>query len=102
MKKLILLWAILLFLPINVISQNLGKIDFIAPFSNGLSIIQIEGKWAIENTNGDTVHFLSEKATDITPVKKNLKSPPEIRAKFIAKGLIAIKNEDETWSIKKV
>ncbi len=202
MKKLIILWVLLVVTPLTIRSQNLGDIDFISPFNDGLSAIQKEGKWAFINKegelvidyrddlvltafgdesypvfnserclivkqedgisyfgyidkmgeaiikpqylnatnfknglaiilklhkislgqndilgknmvdysyselainpNGETVHYFSEKPTHVTLSKDFLKGPPEIRTVFISDGLIATKNEDKTWSIKKV
>jgi hypothetical protein len=202
MKKLIILWAILIVTPLTIRSQNLGDIDFISPFNDGLSAIEKEGKWGFINRdgelvidyrddlvltvfgdksypvfnsercliikkedgisyfgfinklgktpikpqylnatnfengiaiilklhkislgqndilgknmvdysyselainpNGETVHYFSEKPTHVTLSKDFLKGPPEIRTVFISDGLIAIKNEDKTWSIKKI
>ena len=202
MKKLIILWVILIVNPLTVGAQNLGDVDFISPFNNGLSAIEKEGKWAFINgegelvidyrddlvltdfgdesypvfdserclivkkddgisyfgyidktgkttikpqylnatnfksglaiilklhkislgqndilgknmidysyselainPNGETIHYLSEKPTHVTLSKDFLKGPPEIRTVFISNHLIAIKNDDKTWSIKKV
>ena len=54
------------------------------------------------NTTNETVHYLSDKPTHVTLSKDFLKGPPEIRTKFISEGLIATKNKDKTWCIKKV
>ncbi|SHH67031.1 WG repeat-containing protein [Winogradskyella jejuensis] len=52
------------------------------------------------NPNGKIVHFLSEKPTHITLSKDFIKSPPEIKSKFISETLVAQKNGNRTWSIK--
>ncbi|WP_296381540.1 WG repeat-containing protein [Winogradskyella sp.] len=54
------------------------------------------------NTNGDTIHYLSEKPTHITLSKDYAKSPPKIKTKFISEELIATKNKNNKWSIKKI
>jgi hypothetical protein len=202
MKKSLILWAILIATPLTIRSQDLGDIDFISPFNDGLSAIEKEGKWAFINRegelvidyrddlvltyfgeksypvfnserclivkkddgisyfgfidklggtrikpqylnatnfenglaiilklhkislgqndvlgkkmvdysyselaispNGETVYYLSEKPTHVTLSKDFLKGPPQFRTLFISDGLIAIKNEDKTWSIKKL
>ena len=202
MKKFIILWVFISLNSIAASSQNLGHLDFISPFHDGLSAIQKDGKWGFINTEGElvidyradlvlttfgddhypvfnsgrclivnkdkgisyygyidktgktsiepqflnatnfnsglaiilklhknglgkndlldknmvdysytelainvnaeTVHYLSEKPTHITLSKKFLKAPPEIKAQFISEGVIATKNDDDTWSIKKV
>ncbi len=90
-------------------------------FKNGLAIIlklhkislgqnDVLGKNMVDysyselaiNPNGETVHYFSEKPTHVTLSKDFLKGPPEIKTVFISDGLIAIKNEDKTWSIKKI
>ncbi|MBT8245853.1 MAG: WG repeat-containing protein [Winogradskyella sp.] len=52
------------------------------------------------NPSGKIIHFLSEKPTHIKLSKEFVKSPPEIKSKFISEKLIAFKNKDKTWSIK--
>ncbi len=54
------------------------------------------------NPNAETVHYLTEKPTHITLSKDYNKGLPIIKSKFISDRLIAIKNEDNTWSIKKL
>jgi hypothetical protein len=54
------------------------------------------------NPNGDIVHYLSKKPTHITLSKNFLPRPPEIRSKFLNKQIIAIKDKNNTYSIKKI
>jgi len=55
MKKLIILWVILIVTPLTIRSQNLGDIDFISPFNDGLSAIEKEGQWAFINREGELI-----------------------------------------------
>lgn len=54
------------------------------------------------NPDGNTIHYLSEKPKHITLSKYFVRKPPKINVKIIAENLIAIKNEDNTWTIKKI
>jgi hypothetical protein len=51
---------------------------------------------------GEIIHYISEKPTHITLARDFMNGPPEIRSKFLTQSLLAIRNSDNTWSIKKV
>ncbi|MFK2818714.1 WG repeat-containing protein [Flavobacteriaceae sp. LMIT009] len=55
MKKLVALFALVLLIPLNGISQNLDKIDYISPFNDGLASVKKGNEWGFINTNGDLV-----------------------------------------------
>ena len=90
-------------------------------FDNGLAIVlelhknvlginDILGKIMIDysytesaiNPKGEIVYYLSEGPQHITLSKDYVPRPPRIKTKFISEGLIAILNDDSSWSIKKV
>lgn len=73
----------------------LGKNDIL-----GKKMIDYSYTEVLINPNGEIVDFLSEKPSHITLSKNYVKSPPEIKSKFIYETLIAIKNDDGTWAIK--
>lgn len=52
--------------------------------------------------NGETAHYLSEKPTHITLSRDFMNGPPEIKSKFLTKSLIAVKDNNNKWSLKKV
>lgn len=54
------------------------------------------------NPNGEVVHYISDDPTHITLSKDFMDGPPEITSKIISKGLIAIKDNNNKWSVKKV
>lgn len=54
------------------------------------------------NPEGETIHYLSEKPTHITLSRDFMKGSPQIKSKFLSKSLIATKNENDKWVIKKV
>lgn len=54
------------------------------------------------NPEGEIIHYISEKPTHITLSKFFMKGPPSINSKLLTKSLIAIKNDDNKWTIKKV
>lgn len=54
------------------------------------------------NPNGDIVHYLSKKPKHVTLSKNFLPRPPEIRCKFINNHIIAVKDDKNTYSIKKI
>ncbi len=55
MKKLVALFALVLLIPLNGISQNLDKIEYISPFNDGLASVKKGNEWGFINTNGDLV-----------------------------------------------
>ena len=54
------------------------------------------------NPNGKVEHYLSDKPTHITLSKDFAGVPPEIKVKFISDKLIAIKNNNNNWTIRKI
>jgi hypothetical protein len=54
------------------------------------------------NVNGEAVMYLSEKPTHVTLSKDYIRVPPKIDAKFISDKLIAVKNDNNSWSIRKL
>ncbi|MBO3115960.1 WG repeat-containing protein [Winogradskyella sp. DF17] len=52
--------------------------------------------------DGEIVHYISEKPVHITLSKFFMKGPPPIRSKFLSKSLIAIRDDNNKWRIKKV
>lgn len=55
MKKVIILFVILIIIPISAFAQNLEQIDYISPFNDGLAAIKKNNQWAFINTEGAIV-----------------------------------------------
>ena len=54
------------------------------------------------NPDGETIHYLFDEPTHITLSKDFMNGPPEIKTMILSRSLFAIKNENNTWSLKKV
>ncbi|WP_138433207.1 WG repeat-containing protein [Winogradskyella algicola] len=54
------------------------------------------------NINGEAIMYLSEKPTHVTLSKDYIRVPPKIDAKFISDKLIAVKSDNNSWSIRKL
>jgi hypothetical protein len=54
------------------------------------------------NPDGEIVHYITEDPIHITLSKDFMDGPPEITSKILSKQVIAIKDEENKWSLKKV
>lgn len=54
------------------------------------------------NPDGEIIHYLSDKPTHITLSKDYVKTPPIIKTRFLSEKLVAFKDENNSWSIKKI
>lgn len=52
--------------------------------------------------NGNTLQYLNEKGTNVTLDKSFLKNPPSLKAKKLTDRIVAIKSDNNTWTIKKL
>ena len=55
MKKLIILYIVILIIPIFGFTQTTKNLDYISPFHDDLAAIEKDGQWAFINTKGDIV-----------------------------------------------
>ncbi len=53
MKKLVFLIMVSLFSVAIIGAQHIDNLSYVSPFSEGLSAIQKDGKWAFINTDGE-------------------------------------------------
>lgn len=85
--------AIVLQLHENVIGENDILDKRMVEYSYTMNVI---------DRNGEAIMYLSEKPTHITLSKDYVGVPPKIGAKFISDELIAVKNKDNSWDIKRI
>lgn len=55
MKKVIIMFALLVVIPVSSFSQTIENIDFISPFNEGVAAIKKNNQWAFINKAGDIV-----------------------------------------------
>lgn len=55
MKKVIIMFALLVAIPISSFPQTIENIDFISPFNEGVAAIKKNNQWAFINKKGDIV-----------------------------------------------
>lgn len=55
MKKVIIMFSLLVFIPISSFSQTIENLDYISPFNDGFSAIKKNNQWAFINEDGDIV-----------------------------------------------
>jgi hypothetical protein len=55
MKKLIILFSVVLLIPIFGFTQTTKNLDYISPFHDGLAAIEKDGQWAFIDAKGDIV-----------------------------------------------
>jgi hypothetical protein len=55
MKKIVLLFVVLFLTPVFISSQTIENLDFVSPFSEGLSAIKKDNQWAFINNEGTIV-----------------------------------------------
>ncbi len=77
--------------------NNLGKNDVLDK-----NMIDYSYTESAINPSGEIVYYLSDKPTHVTLSKDFVKTPPEIKTKFISKKLIATKNKNNSWTISQV
>lgn len=55
MKKLIIIFSVILVIPIFGFTQTTKNLDYISPFHDGLAAIEKDGQWAFIDAKGDIV-----------------------------------------------
>ena len=55
MKKLIIIFSVILVIPIFGFTQTTKNLDYISPFHDGLAAIEKDGQWAFIDTKGNIV-----------------------------------------------
>jgi len=61
MKKVIILFALLVFIPVSSFAQTIENLDYISSFNEGVAAIKKDNQWAFINKDGDiVVNFRSD------------------------------------------
>lgn len=67
----------------------------------GKNVVYYKYYEATINVNGDVKNYLTQNGVNVVLDKKFLHKPPEITSKCISDNLVAFKDENGKWSIKK-
>ena len=84
-------------LVLKLFKNVLGRNDVL-----GKAMIDYSYREIIIDVNGQELYYIFEDPVHITLSKDFIKEVPEIKSKFLAKSILAVKMEEKKWSIKKL
>ncbi|WP_300440182.1 WG repeat-containing protein [Christiangramia sp.] len=82
---------------LKLVKENLGRNDVLMK-----NVVNYHYFEVIINTDGKIGQYLTEDPIHITLSKEYLKDTPAITSKFISDNLIAIRNNNKGWRIRKI